>query len=74
MDDHDHRAVTKPVIGLVDMATSVSEGIRNTTTVFDDVDLFRLRLPRAIPLDSILKVLLHWIDDGLTVISVLVAL
>jgi vacuolar protein sorting-associated protein 13A/C len=49
-------AVTKPVVGLVDLATNVTEGIRNTTTVFDANDLDRLRIPRPIPQDSILRV------------------
>ncbi|KAI8929325.1 hypothetical protein BC831DRAFT_410850 [Entophlyctis helioformis] len=47
-------AVTKPMIGVVDLATSVSEGIKNTTTVFDS-DLDRQRLPRFIGKDKILK-------------------
>jgi vacuolar protein sorting-associated protein 13A/C len=47
-------AVAKPMIGVVDLATGVSEGIKNTTTVFDD-DLDRQRLPRHIGKDGILK-------------------
>ncbi|EJU02006.1 hypothetical protein DACRYDRAFT_22408 [Dacryopinax primogenitus] len=47
-------AVTKPVVGVLDLASNVSEGIRNTTTVFDQNDLDRVRLPRYIPSDGIL--------------------
>ncbi|KAJ1339754.1 hypothetical protein BSLG_005660 [Batrachochytrium salamandrivorans] len=36
--------VAKPMIGVMDLATSVSEGIKNTTTVFD-TELDRQRLP-----------------------------
>jgi hypothetical protein len=45
------------MVGVVDLATNVSEGIRNTTTVFDDtVELERTRLPRHIHRDKILRV------------------
>lgn len=37
------RAVTKPVIGVFDLASNVSEGIRNTTTVFDRAERDRVR-------------------------------
>jgi vacuolar protein sorting-associated protein 13A/C len=47
-------AIAKPVIGVVDLATGVSEGIKSTTAVFDD-DLDRQRLPRYIGKDKILK-------------------
>ncbi|RKP24242.1 hypothetical protein SYNPS1DRAFT_17479 [Syncephalis pseudoplumigaleata] len=48
--------VAKPMVGVVDLATNVSEGIRNTTTVFDDtVELERTRLPRHIHRDKILR-------------------
>jgi hypothetical protein len=30
------RFVTKPVVGVFDLASNVTEGIRNTTTVFDE--------------------------------------
>lgn len=46
--------MAKPLIGVVDLASGVSEGIKNTTTVFDD-DLDRQRLPRHIGKDGILK-------------------
>ncbi len=51
-------AVTKPIIGVFDLASNVSEGIKNTTTVFEE-DLDRQRLPRFIGKDGILKV--HYI-------------
>ncbi|CAE6488407.1 unnamed protein product [Rhizoctonia solani] len=44
-------AVTKPVIGVFDLAANVTEGIRNTTTVFDNNQSDR---PRHIPADGIL--------------------
>ncbi|RDB28887.1 Vacuolar protein sorting-associated protein 13 [Hypsizygus marmoreus] len=47
--------VTKPVIGVFDLASNVSEGIRNTTTVFDSPDRDRVRLPRHIPADGVLR-------------------
>jgi hypothetical protein len=48
--------VTKPVVGVFDFATNVTEGIRNTTTVFDQADIDRVRLPRFIDCDGILRV------------------
>ena len=36
--------MTKPVIGVFDLASNVSEGIRNTTTVFDNPARERVRL------------------------------
>ncbi|GAB1518861.1 Vacuolar protein sorting-associated protein 13 [Rhizoctonia solani] len=47
-------AVTKPVIGVFDLAANVTEGIRNTTTVFDNNQSERVRKPRHIPPDGIL--------------------
>ncbi|KAI6162193.1 vacuolar protein sorting-associated protein 13 [Pisolithus thermaeus] len=38
-------AVTKPAVGVFDLAANLSEGIRNTTTVFDRPQLDRVRLP-----------------------------
>ncbi|KAJ1515110.1 hypothetical protein HMI56_006567 [Coelomomyces lativittatus] len=39
----------KPMVGLLDMASNISEGIKNTTTVFDDeTEIDRMRLPRFI--------------------------
>ncbi|KAI5461965.1 vacuolar protein sorting-associated protein vps13 [Mariannaea sp. PMI_226] len=46
---------TKPAVGILDMASNVSEGIRNTTTVFDGQELDRTRYPRLIPLDGIVR-------------------
>ncbi|KXN90021.1 Vacuolar protein sorting-associated protein 13 [Leucoagaricus sp. SymC.cos] len=56
-------AVTKPVVGVFDLASNVSEGrssvfvfgIRNTTTVFDNPERDRVRLPRLIPADGVLR-------------------
>ncbi|KAI9221417.1 hypothetical protein BC828DRAFT_404944 [Blastocladiella britannica] len=40
----------KPIVGLADAASSVSQGIKNTTTVLDDVaEIDRIRLPRLLP-------------------------
>lgn len=47
--------IAKPVIGVFDLASNVTEGIKNTTTVFDD-DLDRQRLPRHIGSGGVLKV------------------
>ncbi|PQE10057.1 Vacuolar sorting-associated 13 protein [Rutstroemia sp. NJR-2017a BVV2] len=46
---------TKPAIGVFDLASNVSEGIRNTTTVFDDNGLDRVRLTRFIGQDGIVR-------------------
>ncbi|TGO33442.1 hypothetical protein BHYA_0246g00100 [Botrytis hyacinthi] len=46
---------TKPAIGVFDLASNVSEGIRNTTTVFDDSGLDRVRLTRFIGQDGIVR-------------------
>lgn len=46
---------TKTAIGLFDLASNVSEGIRNTTTVFDADGLERVRLPRAISYDHVIR-------------------
>lgn len=48
-------AVTKPVIGVFDLASNVSEGIRNTTTVFDNPERDRIRLPRLVAADGVLR-------------------
>lgn len=47
-------AVTKPAVGVFDLAANLSEGIRNTTTVFDRPQLDRVRLPRHIPPDGVM--------------------
>lgn len=36
--------MTKPVIGVFDLASNVAEGVRNTTTVFDNPARDRVRL------------------------------
>ncbi|KAG2159854.1 vacuolar protein sorting-associated protein 13 [Suillus bovinus] len=46
--------VTKPAVGVFDLASNLSEGIRNTTTVFDKPERDRVRLPRHVPSDGIL--------------------
>lgn len=46
---------TKPAIGVLDLASNISEGVRNTTTVFDGSELDRVRLPRYIPADGIVR-------------------
>ncbi|KAK4132156.1 vacuolar protein sorting-associated protein 13 [Trichocladium antarcticum] len=47
--------MTKPAIGVLDFASNVSEGVRNTTTVFDGTELDRVRLPRYVPGDGIVR-------------------
>jgi len=42
-------------VGVFDLASNVSEGIRNTTTVFDNPERDRVRLPRLIPSDGVLR-------------------
>ncbi|KAF5375265.1 hypothetical protein D9758_000284 [Tetrapyrgos nigripes] len=63
-------AVTKPVVGVFDLASNVSEGIRNTTTVFDNPERDRSRLPRLVPHDNVLRPYVareamgqHWMRD-----------
>ncbi|KAL7793859.1 hypothetical protein V8C37DRAFT_80245 [Trichoderma ceciliae] len=46
---------TKPAVGILDMASNVSEGIRNTTTVFDGTELERARYPRFVPNDGVVR-------------------
>ncbi|KAI1358803.1 hypothetical protein F5Y08DRAFT_104397 [Xylaria arbuscula] len=46
---------TKPAVGVFDLASNVSEGIRNTTTVFDGSELDRVRIARFIPVDGIVR-------------------
>lgn len=46
---------TKPIIGVLDAASNVTEGIRNTTTVFDGSELDRVRITRFIPSDGIVR-------------------
>lgn len=46
---------TKTAIGFFDLASNVSEGIRNTTTVFDAEGLDKVRLPRYISDDNVIR-------------------
>ena len=46
---------TKPAIGAFDLASNLAEGVRNTTTVFDQEGLDRVRLTRYIGLDGIIR-------------------
>ncbi|RMD41253.1 hypothetical protein DV735_g3867, partial [Chaetothyriales sp. CBS 134920] len=46
---------TKPAIGAFDLASNVAEGVRNTTTVFDQEGLDRVRLTRFVGMDGIVK-------------------
>jgi vacuolar protein sorting-associated protein 13A/C len=46
---------TKPAIGAFDLASNVAEGVRNTTTVFDQEGLDRVRLTRFIGMDGLVK-------------------
>jgi vacuolar protein sorting-associated protein 13A/C len=46
---------TKPAIGAFDLASNVAEGVRNTTTVFDNDGLDRVRLTRFIGNDGIVR-------------------
>jgi vacuolar protein sorting-associated protein 13A/C len=46
---------TKPAIGAFDLASNVAEGVRNTTTVFDQEGLDRVRLARFIGMDGIVR-------------------
>jgi len=46
---------TKPAIGAFDLASNLAEGVRNTTTVFDQDGLDRVRLTRFIGQDGIVR-------------------
>ncbi|SCV00936.1 LANO_0F09296g1_1 [Lachancea nothofagi CBS 11611] len=46
---------TKTAIGVLDLASNVSEGIRNTTTVMDASSTNRVRLPRYVGFDKTIK-------------------
>ena len=46
---------TKPAIGAFDMASNMAEGVKNTTTVFDQEGLDRVRLARFIGMDGIVR-------------------
>lgn len=65
-------AVTKPLVGVFDLASNVTAGVRETTTVFDANDIGRERLPRYIAMDHILRVsmsftLILLLDDVLII-------
>ncbi|KAL1588948.1 hypothetical protein WHR41_02547 [Cladosporium halotolerans] len=46
---------TKPAIGAFDLASNMAEGVKNTTTVFDQEGLDRVRLTRFIGMDGIVR-------------------
>lgn len=46
---------TKPAIGALDAVSNLAEGVRNTTTVFDQEGLDRVRLTRFIGQDGIVR-------------------
>jgi len=46
---------TKPAIGAFDLASNMAEGVKNTTTVFDQEGLDRVRLSRFIGQDGIVR-------------------
>jgi vacuolar protein sorting-associated protein 13A/C len=46
---------TKPAIGAFDLASNMAEGVRNTTTVFDQEGLDRVRMARFIGLDGVVR-------------------
>eukprot|EP01095_Lingulamoeba_sp_RSL-Kostka_P000738 TRINITY_DN11022_c0_g1_i1.p1 TRINITY_DN11022_c0_g1~~TRINITY_DN11022_c0_g1_i1.p1 ORF type:complete len:360 (+),score=133.32 TRINITY_DN11022_c0_g1_i1:132-1211(+) len=46
--------VLKPIVGVVDMVTDTTEGIKNTAIYFDEKNKFRVRPPRYIGNDKIL--------------------
>ncbi|KAL7310459.1 Vacuolar protein sorting-associated protein 13 [Mucor circinelloides] len=63
-------AVTKPVVGVFDFTSNVTEGIRNTTTPTDTNMIERVRYPRYIGTDGLLKpyslreaIGQHWLKD-----------
>lgn len=46
---------TKTAIGIFDFASNMSEGIRNSTTMFESSELDRVRLPRYISYDRVIR-------------------
>lgn len=46
---------TKTAIGIFDFANSLSEGVKNTTTIFDGNAIERIRPPRSISYDGIIR-------------------
>jgi vacuolar protein sorting-associated protein 13A/C len=49
-------AFTKPMVGFFDMASNVTAGIRETTTVFEGGEVGRERVPRYSGKDGIITV------------------
>lgn len=47
---------TKPAVGVMDFLSHSTEGIRNTTTVFDQGELERVRYARFIAADGVIRV------------------
>jgi len=47
-------AVAKPMVGIFDLASNLSEGIKNTTTMFEENELDRVRYPRYIGIEGVL--------------------
>lgn len=63
-------AVTKPVVGVFDFTNNITEGIRNTATPTDTNMIERVRYPRYIGTDGLLKpyslreaIGQHWLKD-----------
>lgn len=48
-------AITKPAVGVFDLASNFTEGVRNTTQVFDQNAIDRVRLPRYVAADGIVR-------------------
>lgn len=46
---------TKPAIGAFDLASNMAEGVKNTTTVFDQEGLDRVRLTRFIGINGVVR-------------------
>ncbi|EPX71146.1 DUF1162 domain-containing protein [Schizosaccharomyces octosporus yFS286] len=44
---------TKPLVGLFDFASSITEGARNTTTVFDERSIEKIRMSRLVHKDGV---------------------
>ncbi|EPY53660.1 vacuolar protein sorting-associated protein 13a [Schizosaccharomyces cryophilus OY26] len=44
---------TKPLVGLFDFASSITEGARNTTTVFDERNIEKIRMSRLVHEDGV---------------------
>ncbi|KAF2858296.1 hypothetical protein K470DRAFT_221567 [Piedraia hortae CBS 480.64] len=46
---------TKPAIGAFDFASNLAEGVKNTTAIFDQEGLDRVRMPRFIDISGIVR-------------------